>query len=371
MIKYFTVENYRSIKTENILEFDATENRLAHPIIGFAGANASGKTTILRALSFVLWFMQHSFLRIDESADMPCEPFYTLPSSPTQFHLIFAPLGEEQSLDYEYQVCLTQEKVLTEELNFFQTGKTIPVYRRHHNTVQFGECVTPIDTKDLRSNCSLISFAAQFASQTIAITCKHYIVHSNLEANGLKQESFNPSLLDNWLADEKRRDRIQTALKLADVGITEIDYQAVIGDKTHFKHQLDHELVNFIYRLESAGTLQFLSVLYRIIQALEEGAVLIFDEIELKLHQNLVVYLLSLFQNPAENRHHAQLIFSFHNTYFMEFLKPSALWFAEKNDQGQTELFSAAAFTDIPDLEQKDLETLYRVGRFGAKPREI
>ncbi|MEN8216607.1 MAG: ATP-binding protein [Pseudomonadota bacterium] len=80
MIKYFTVKNFRSIKNENILEFDAhLENAayLAHPIIGFAGANASGKTTVLQSLTFVLWFMQHSFLRLDKNDEIPCEPFYS------------------------------------------------------------------------------------------------------------------------------------------------------------------------------------------------------------------------------------------------------------------------------------------------------
>jgi uncharacterized protein len=248
MIKYFTVENYRSIKTENILEFDAN-NDVAHPIIGFAGANASGKTTLLQSLTFVLWFMQHSFLKIDESADIPCEPFYTLPSLPTQFHLIFAPRSsvDGKPVDYEYQLCLTKEKVITEKLNYFPNGKEVLVYHRHNNEVQFGECVNPIDTKDLRANCSLISFAAQFASQMVAIASKHYTVKSNLDANGLKQEIFNSSILDKWLADEEMRHRIQTCLKLADVGIEEIDYKYIIGEKTHFRHKIDSMLVNFIF----------------------------------------------------------------------------------------------------------------------------
>jgi len=374
MIKYFTVENYRSIKTENILEFDTNvESDTAHPVIGFAGANASGKTTLLQSLTFVLWFMQHSFLKIDESAEIPCEPFYTLPSSPSRFHLIFAQRSPENGklVDYEYQLCLTKEKVITEKLNYFPDGKELLVYFRHNNNIQFGEHVTSIDTKDLRANCSLISFAAQFASQTVAIVCKHYTVQSNLDAYGLKTDNFNSSLLDKWLADEEIRHHIQTCLKLADVGIEQIDYKYRIGEKTHFTHKIDDGLVNFIYRLESAGTLQFLAVLYRVLQALTEGAILIFDEIELKIHQNLVAYLLTLFKNKADNPHEAQFIFSFHNSYIMEFLIPEQLWFAEKNDQGQTALFSAAAFTDIKDLYQKDLETLYRVGRFGAKPREI
>ncbi len=372
MIKYLTVENYRSIKTENILEFD-TNSDAAHPVIALAGANASGKTTLLQSLTFIFWFMQHSFLKIDESAEIPCEPFYTLPSSPSKFHLIFAQRSPENGklVDYEYELCLTKEKVISEKLNYFPDGKEQLVYHRHNNIIQFGENVASIDTKDLRANCSLISFAAQFASQTVAIVCKHYKVQSNLDANGLKTENLDSAILDKWLADEEIRLMIQTFLKLADIGIEQIDYKPIIGDKTHFIHKIDDSLVNFSYRLESAGTLQFLAVLYRVLQTLKDGGVLIFDEIELKLHQNLVAYLLTLFQKKAENPHQAQLIFSFHNSYIMEFLTPEQLWFAEKNDQGQTALFSAAAFTDIKDLYQKDLEILYRVGRFGAKPRKI
>ena len=125
MIKYFTVNNFRSIKNENILEFDAhLENAryAAHPVIGFAGANASGKTTALQSLAFVLWFMQHSFLRLDKNADIPCEPFYTQSKLPTEFHLIFAKNswveGEEKVVDYEYKLSLTKKEVLTEELNY-------------------------------------------------------------------------------------------------------------------------------------------------------------------------------------------------------------------------------------------------------------
>jgi len=388
LIKYFTVENYRCIKNENILEFDTiADSHLAHPVIGFAGANASGKTTILQSLTFVLWFMQHSFLRLEEDAEIPCEPFYTLPQSPTQFHLIFT----NKAMDYEYKLCLTKAMVLTEELNYFPNGKASLVYYRQDDDIQFGETISLIDTKDLRKNCSVISFAAQFASQTVAKTCKEYAVQSNLDFSRLKAKTFDLSILNKWLEDEEIRNQIQYFLQIADVGIEEIGLQnqltvapngqqsisaneklrTISEKKAWFKHKIDNRLVDFHDDMESAGTLQFLAVLYPILQTLKNGTVLIFDEIELKLHQDLVVYLIGLFENRAENQHHAQLIFSFHNTYLMEFLKPEQLWFAEKNEQGQTELFSAAAFTDIKDLYEKDLEILYRVGRFGAKPREI
>ena len=122
---------------------------------------------------------------------------------------------------------------------------------------------------------------------------------------------------------------------------------------------------------ESSGTLQFFALLYRVMLALKQGSLFIIDEIEIKLHQNLVAYLIGLFQNKYENPDGAQLIFSFHNTYFMEILKPSQLWFTEKNDRGCTEIFSAADFKDIKKLHQRNLEELYRLGKFGAKPRGI
>lgn len=379
MIKYFTIKNFGSIKNENILEFDAhLENTtyLAHPVIGFSGANASGKTTVLQSLSFVLWFMQHSFLRLDKNDEIPCEPFYTLSDSATEFHLIFAKKVEEKIIDYEYKLHLTKEKVLTEELNYSLDGEDNLVYLREANQVQFGDNISPIDTKDLRSNSSIISLASQFSSQEMANACKDYAVKTNLTYFTLDEESLplkkKMSFLTNWLENNKLS--VQKFLKIADVGIEEIDLQKEImsSEKTAiFKHKIDNILADFEYHSESSGTLQFLLVLSRVLQALEEGAVLIFDEIEVKLHQNLVAYLLDLFANPAENKKGAQLICSFHNTYLMEFLKPEQLWFAEKNDQGQTELFPASAFTDIKDLYQKDLEILYRVGKFGAKPREI
>ena len=138
-----------------------------------------------------------------------------------------------------------------------------------------------------------------------------------------------------------------------------------------FKHKIDNGLVEFSDIYESAGTLKLLILLERIQFAFNHGNLLIIDEIELRLHQNLTAYLIGLFENPNHNTKGGQLLFSFHNTALMEILQPNQLWFTEKNDQGQTEIFSAADFTDIKDIQQRNLEELYRIGRFGAKPRAL
>ncbi|MEL7007803.1 MAG: AAA family ATPase, partial [Cyanobacteria bacterium J06588_4] len=158
----------------------------------------------------------------------------------------------------------------------------------------------------------------------------------------------------------------------ADLGISNFEItQKDFVKYLFFKHEIDSSVKDFDERLESEGTRQFIAIMYEIIQSLSAGHLTILDEIEIKLHQNIVAYIIGLFQNKYENPHGAQLIFSFHNTYFMDILEPNQLWFTEKNDRGQTKIFSAADFKDIKKLQQRSLEELYRLGRFGAKPRGI
>ena len=138
-----------------------------------------------------------------------------------------------------------------------------------------------------------------------------------------------------------------------------------------FKHKIAESYIDFPQELESAGTLQFLTILSKVLTAIKYGMTLILDEIEIKLHQNLVAYLIGLFQNPSFNTKGAQLVFSFHNSYLMNILEPHQLWFTQKNDDGETEVFSANDFKDISKFGKEHLEELYRIGRFGAIPRGI
>jgi AAA15 family ATPase/GTPase len=387
-----------------------------NPLIGLAGANASGKTALLQALSFVFWFLKDSFLTQEPDKEIPLDAFCTQKHLPTRFHLIFSHKTsiENQRIDYEYQLCVNKEKVISESLHYsHQNAENQCAYIREDKTVKFGDQISKISTSGLRQNSSIISYAAQDDTQVIAKSCKEYIVHSNVTHRGFREELFKPQRLEKMIEDEYFQTRLPEFLPIADVGIETVALKkadeeelnkllANLDDKNKerfpkklldmlrtktefdrkqlvFTHQIEGHLVDFSSlsrhkegsERESAGTLQFLILLYRILSTLKNGHLLILDEIELQLHQNLVAFLIGLFQNHDENSNCAQLIFSFHNAAFMEMLMPEQLWFAEKNDDGQTELFSAADFQDIKDLHQKNLEKLYRIGRFGATPRGL
>ena len=427
MIKYFAVENFRSIKEENIVEFDSGLPKdspfVANPTIGIAGANASGKSSLLQALNFTLWFMQDSFLSLDEDKEIPIEPFITCQDNPTKLHLIFSQRIKvdeiDKDVDFEYILYLTRQEVISETLLSYPYKRKRLIYQRERESINQGNTVTKLDSEiwiNLRKNCSIISFAAQFNSQTIAKLCKNKKWASNLTNRGIFEYEFNPEMIKVLVTEYNiSKDKIIDLLKIADLGIYDFEIikdiqremkevlekiiapklDEIASQKTKdilsfqisvdeirsiksqeyslllLRHKIEDSFENFLYTSESSGTLKFLAILYGVLLALKLGMPFIFDEIEIKLHQNLVAYVIGLFQNKYENPHGAQLIFSFHNTYFMDILEPSQLWFTEKNDKGYTEIFSAADFKDIKKLQQRSLEELYRLGRFGAKPRGI
>ena len=421
MIKYFSVKNFRSIKRQNILEFDTGLSKhntfISNPVIGFAGANASGKTTILNAITFLLWFMKNSFLHIGEKKDIPVAPFSLSSDSPVNFHIIFSKKDDTgRYIDYEYELTLTNKKVFYESLSYYPYGRKRIAYIRDNGTIEFGNSISlpthdiNIFMKNLRDNSSVISYASQYPSQKIAIECQNYNFQSNVVYSGMKEIDFHPALLEKLLKNEEIWEKLLEILKIADIGIENIVYERLVGTKLEktiqllkdmdektrnllpsglteeltkikehdievteilFEHNIEERKVRFDYNEESAGTLKFLVMLYQIFNSLKNGTLLILDEIELKLHQDLVAYIIGMYQNEFYNTNNAQLIFSFHNTSFMNILTPEQLWFTEKNDHGHTEIFSASHFEDIKNLHDRNLEKLYRIGRFGAKPRGI
>jgi hypothetical protein len=252
--------------------------------------------------------------------------------------------------------------------------------------------------ENLRPNSSLISFLAQYKSQNFARNIKDYDFNANIKVypNYKHDEDTrflgsNKSLAYQHKNIDKYKLELLSYLRIADIGIKDINnienssltgqesnkerlrmlINSLGSSKIYSKHSIDEGEQDFSSEQESQGTLQFMKILLKVIPALKKGSLLILDELELKLHQNLVAYLIGIFQNPHENPRGAQLIFSFHNSYFMKILKPYQLWFTEKNEQGQTEVFSATDFEDLQNIYERNLEELYRIGRFGATPRGL
>lgn len=136
-------------------------------------------------------------------------------------------------------------------------------------------------------------------------------------------------------------------------------------------HQV--ETVNFdLEQDESAGTQRLFALAAPIIRALRSGSLMIIDELDARIHPNLVIELIRLFHNPATNPQHAQLIFTTHNTNLLSanLFRRDQIWFVEKSRQGASELYSLLEYRIDGKIIRNDASFAkdYILGRYGAIP---
>lgn len=106
---------------------------------------------------------------------------------------------------------------------------------------------------------------------------------------------------------------------------------------------------------------------------LTKGAVLFVDELNARLHPLLMRNILLLFLNPEINTNNAQLIFTTHDLIPMSnrLLRRDEIWFAEKDIDGASELYSLIEFKgETGKAVRKDVNYIkqYLLGNYGAIP---
>lgn len=121
---------------------------------------------------------------------------------------------------------------------------------------------------------------------------------------------------------------------------------------------------------DSTGTKKMAALASYVIDALENGRILIIDELDNSLHFRLTRAIIALFNN--EMNQSAQLIATVHDVSLLDcqtLFRKEQIWFTHK-DQENAYLYSLADFTAEKDgvRDTSDLIEKYRKGVFGALP---
>ena len=114
------------------------------------------------------------------------------------------------------------------------------------------------------------------------------------------------------------------------------------------------------------------SLYQTLLGVLEKRAVFFADELDIKLHPLLMRNILLTFTDKEKNPNNAQLIFTTHNTIYMDMnlLRRDEIWFVEK-DNGVSNLYSLDDITNEKgEKVRKDsnYEKHYLLGNYGAIP---
>lgn len=178
---------------------------------------------------------------------------------------------------------------------------------------------------------------------------------------------------DAGLTNPDFRTRFTELLRAADLGIAGL--VDVVDEYGRFRTQILHHghggEVPLDFGQESLGTRVWYGFLGAMITTLDEGTVLLVDELDSSLHPMLVAEVLRLFRDQDANPHGAQLICTVHDVTLLGTahverpLFPHEVWVTQKKFTGESELYP---LTDADPRRGENLERGYLRGRYGGVP---
>ena len=381
------------------------EERLIKAAVVY-GPNAGGKTNLLLALGFLRWLVVDSATGQKPEAKLPTEPFRLdreSSSAPTILELTFLAEG----VRYELAVAVNRDRVIQERLVAYPKGRGQLWYDRVWNGEEKRydwSAEKPDDfrrdpgiVEKTRENALFISTAAQWNNLQLMPVYQWFaqkLRFMNLGATSPLSHEYTAK----WINEsEEARDLVTRVLRSADLGLREVD----ATEKAHevdaqkflsamrefvrqagapgelfserfwqvtFKHEGEAgEAFPISWEDESAGTRRFFSVLGPWFFAVQNEQVLCVDELETSLHPVLAAELLRLLFRLTQSKSGSQLIFTTHNPLLLDMtlLRRDQVWFADKNQQGESFLYP---LTDYKPRSDESLMRGYLSGRYGAVP---
>ncbi len=365
------------------------------------GANASGKSNFIKALEHMQELVRNSHRRGAPGEPIPLKPFLLDPGyeqRPSSFCAEFL----QNDARYSYGFESTREEICTEYLYVWRGGPRTLLFKRQFQTFEFGRSLKGRNKviEDLtRRNSLFLSAAAQnnhveltevasfFRSLSIDLAnpTPTEFISISLANLGVSQKvvellrEIDIGVVDSAVHEEAPDEatiemrmalfeaiekKFENAPNLLEIKsrLAENDKRLRLGHRTS-----DGETKYFDLNDESAGTVQILSVLGLIFNALDRGTVAVIDEFGSRLHTRAAELILSLFNNKKTNPAGAQLIIATHDTNLLNSkgLRRDQVWFTEKDDLGATHLYP---LTDIQTRKGDNLEKGYLQGRYGAIP---
>ena len=408
MIIDLTVKNFRSFRDEQMLSMVAESGLSRHRenlkaiedgklfVLRSAvilGANASGKSNILKAIQALKWLVGRSGGRDEGAAVLTFEPYKLLAQSkkdPVEIQIEFVvPSG----LRYRYEVSFNRERVLTETLHSYSKRQRALVFSRGPEdtweTIKFGSTYKGGNKRiSFFPNNSYLSKAGSDASAPSSIREIVRYFRSILVVdteNQLRSSAF--------YENEEHLNAVAKLLCLVDTGISKITSEENLNIKDmSFPDQMPDEvreafinanklsfsfwsedegggLVEFDETEISDGTRKLFEVMPVLFSALARGVPIFMDELDGHLHTSLVGLILDIFNDSETNPNGGQIIFTTHDTNVLDpgKLRRDQVWFVSK-ENGASNLKALDSFDKKYVRPDSPFENFYMDGRFGALP---
>lgn len=418
MLIEFQVENFRSFRERQTFSMVAatfTEhektNTFDSGLKGFDrllrtsvvyGPNAAGKTNLLRALQFVQSLVVHSATATNSQYNYtPFKLSAKTRKAPSEFQITFAQNGTR----YEYGFTMGPKRIESEWLNEYPHSKArtkgrkmfLRSWNNRKDTYDwsFGSFLKgqrSLWGDSTRPDALFLSTAIQLNSVQLLPVFEWFQKRLVVIVGGT---TLNRALTLKILNEPGGKEKLLPFLREADLGISDLTVQrekvpspgfliasgpgAIIEQqaanlppsliKVTLSHLTDDPSspVGLDFGDESSGTQILFNAAGAWLNVIENGEVLLFDEIDTNLHPSLLRFLIKKFHSQRTNPNNAQLICSTHNTSLLdqELYRRDQVWFIEKDTKGASKLYP---LSDFKPRNDEVLERWYMRGRYGAQP---
>lgn len=349
-------------------------------VMAVVGPNASGKTTLLKPVLFLGWFVSHSFAA-EPAAALPFEPHAASAGEPSEFEVELDVDGQLM----RYTLRCTQERVLHEALYARHERMRYVFVREWNEATQaydikqqdFG--FAPSEARKVRPNASLIATAAQYGVP-LAQRLAGSQIWSNIHQYGRMVNDANQLIhaATHFAGEESQRQQLVGLLSAWDLGLSDVqvrELETAQPDGKTKKFWLPYGIhrtagglsFELPFMQESSGTQGALVLLSRLLPVLATGGFAVIDEFENDLHPHMLEPILDLFASPVTNPHGGQLLFTCHAMEVLNILHKSQVMLVEKNEDNQS---SAWRLDSVEGIRSDDnLYAKYMAGAYGAIPQ--
>jgi len=392
MIAEFKFKNFFSIRSEQVLSFEPTIDTFGKDeycyevkdgvnllkIATIYGANASGKTNILMALSFFRDLMVD--MPKDRTEEIDFTPFLLddeSRKSRTEMSMAFY-LEKER---YNLSVILDNKRIYSEKLEFYPGTQPAVLYNRIYNQdndiseVKFGNKLgigkkgqTAIVGNTI-NNCTVLAAFGKSNVESSRLNIVYNFFSSSIKdilqpqvslttfakkhldddkdgslkrflVNFLKASDFNISNIELKEEEVLITPEMQKMIEVAPISEEAKKQMFQKGKITNaelmFSHTTDHGDFVLPEGMESRGTIRFMGIAVLLKQLLLEQKIILVDEVETSLHYELLAYFIKVYL--ANSCNPSQLILSTHDINLLDedFIRRDTIWFTDKNNSGET-----------------------------------
>lgn len=414
MLIEFSVGNYLSFKETVTLSLVATEMNATNESVNennvfnvddelsllksaaVYGANASGKSNLIKAIGFMRWFVLNSSkaTQIEEAINVEEFKLSTeTEGKPSYFEIVFI----LDSKLYRYGFEVDKKQVVAEWLFHKPNVRETRLFERNEDSISITKVFKEgelIDDKT-RNNALFLSVNAQFNGK-ISTSILRWFINLNV-ISGLHSDFYQQVTIE-YFQDSKYKNEIIQLIRKWDLGIDDIkiDTKNLLLEQLpnsipeefrkfmqnselqtndiqtfHKKYNAQGKVESLeVFDLEeneSEGTKKLFAFAVPILDTLRNGEILIIDELDARLHPIMTRAIIDLFNSNQTNPKNAQLIFTTHDTNLLsnKIFRRDQIWFTEKNRQGATDLYSLVEYKVRNDAS---FESDYIKGKYGAIP---